>query len=451
VRRRLAIVVFLLLVPIAAHATWDYIESRRLFTTIDALRQRGEPVSRDMLGRWKTPATLEEYRAARYYEAAAALAHRDVRTERDARPAPGTARGAIEQASALRSLPPAAAADFARITTEFREALDMMDRGAELPFSRFVPTGNETIFRIWNLEVLSEVASIRTVLLAHSEPDDAAARSLWSALRLRRAHERVVPWISDLVIDVQLVLENTSPSSKLLADIQAACEANEHEDMVERDLRERRASLIESMLTELYGRGANPLIPAAHATWLWRPGMPTRPWIARGMTESLQMQQEVLDAASHPWPQKLREFETLAKRSPDPTKGNAKAGRPDMRWYARNLPWMVDAKGAAITLARARSARMAIAVARFRHDHGGEAPTLIEDLVPAYIAALPRDPFSDGALRYRRSSDSFVVYSVGADGNDDGGQVEPQRLLGRQIVTKDIGVKVQTQKTEGAR
>ncbi len=42
-------------------------------------------------------------------------------------------------------------------------------------------------------------------------------------------------------------------------------------------------------------------------------------------------------------------------------------------------------------------------------------------LCPAHLAAVPVDPFDGKPLRYRRVADGFVVYSVGADGVDNGG------------------------------
>src|SRR5688572_18081127 len=77
VRRRVSIVLVCLLVPIATHAACDYVASRRLFATVDQLRQSGEPVSRNALGRWQRPTNAEELQAARLYSAAAALAYHD--------------------------------------------------------------------------------------------------------------------------------------------------------------------------------------------------------------------------------------------------------------------------------------------------------------------------------------------------------------------------------------
>ena len=35
---------------------------------------------------------------------------------------------------------------------------------------------------------------------------------------------------------------------------------------------------------------------------------------------------------------------------------------------------------------------------------------------------MPVDPYSGGPLVYRRAGDNYVLYSIGQDGDDDGGQ-----------------------------
>jgi hypothetical protein len=56
----------------------------------------------------------------------------------------------------------------------------------------------------------------------------------------------------------------------------------------------------------------------------------------------------------------------------------------------------------------------------------GELPEAAADLVPGRLAALPRDPFTiDKPLLSKRTDDRFLVYSVGPDGEDDGGPAAP--------------------------
>ena len=47
---------------------------------------------------------------------------------------------------------------------------------------------------------------------------------------------------------------------------------------------------------------------------------------------------------------------------------------------------------------------------------------------------MPADPFTGGPLRFRRLDDGIVIYSVGADRKDDGGDLGPsQNKSGKDI------------------
>jgi hypothetical protein len=63
------------------------------------------------------------------------------------------------------------------------------------------------------------------------------------------------------------------------------------------------------------------------------------------------------------------------------------------------------------------------ALAAYRADHGAY-PADLAALVPKYLPAVPKDPFSDGPIRYRPENLGYVVYCVGANGKDDGGRGE---------------------------
>jgi hypothetical protein len=72
--------------------------------------------------------------------------------------------------------------------------------------------------------------------------------------------------------------------------------------------------------------------------------------------------------------------------------------------------------------ARFRAAAVALAAESFRRAEG-RWPKGIDELVPKYLTAVPRDPFDQGPLKLAASPDGVVVYSVGPDGKDDGGAV----------------------------
>jgi hypothetical protein len=62
----------------------------------------------------------------------------------------------------------------------------------------------------------------------------------------------------------------------------------------------------------------------------------------------------------------------------------------------------------------------------------GELPTRLEQLMPEFLGQLPIDPFApdDLPLRYFRTDDRSVVYSVSFDGEDDGGQAPAREESG---------------------
>jgi hypothetical protein len=63
----------------------------------------------------------------------------------------------------------------------------------------------------------------------------------------------------------------------------------------------------------------------------------------------------------------------------------------------------------------------AIALKRYRLRHG-DWPERLDQLVPDYLKGVPTDWFGTGPLKYRRNADgTFLLYSVGKDRRDDGG------------------------------
>lgn len=72
-------------------------------------------------------------------------------------------------------------------------------------------------------------------------------------------------------------------------------------------------------------------------------------------------------------------------------------------------------------VARVRVAQTALAVERFRRAHAEALPLSLEQLAPAFMAGVPADPCDGAPLRFRKLQAGFIVYSVGADGKDDGG------------------------------
>jgi hypothetical protein len=63
--------------------------------------------------------------------------------------------------------------------------------------------------------------------------------------------------------------------------------------------------------------------------------------------------------------------------------------------------------------------KLAFSLAAYRADHASH-PASLGDLVPKYVAQVPKDIFVAGDLHYRLEDGGYVLYSVGPNGKDDG-------------------------------
>jgi hypothetical protein len=66
------------------------------------------------------------------------------------------------------------------------------------------------------------------------------------------------------------------------------------------------------------------------------------------------------------------------------------------------------------------AAEVAVAVRRFRQAHGAW-PLTLDALVPAFLAAVPRDPWADAPLRYALLDGQPTLWSIGPNQVDDAG------------------------------
>jgi hypothetical protein len=128
---------------------------------------------------------------------------------------------------------------------------------------------------------------------------------------------------------------------------------------------------------------------------------------------------EVVDACKLPMPERQRKMDAIAAK--------LKTGNPALA--VRMLAPGIDkaATAAARACAESRCAATALAVERYRRAHG-RWPDKLDDLVPAYLAQLAEDPFDGQPLRFKRSGYRVVIYSVGVDGVDNGGNIGPNPM-----------------------
>ena len=71
--------------------------------------------------------------------------------------------------------------------------------------------------------------------------------------------------------------------------------------------------------------------------------------------------------------------------------------------------------------------QLSAALAVYRAENGSY-PEKLDALVPAVLPALPVDLFHGKSYIYRRDGEGYLLYSVGANGADDGGSSQHLRV-----------------------
>ena len=439
--RRVAIVSFALLLPLAAHALWDYVEIRRLVREVEAILARGEPVTERDVGAAWSGTTDEHKRSSRSYLAAAMLAHDGSRPELQ------TLREWLYGGVPLPTSIDEIARTLKAVVAADADALRLADAGNAMEFRGFEP-GTEYNYRTAGLSAAAAALSARTIQLALAGEGDQAAGAALSSLVFRRV-QRHARWFHLMLNpgghEIPMLLSLSSPSPPALVRLQAALEQQEAERDEARDLAAQRAWALELMWRQYYGK--DPTAPSAYSLPTRSIGeLALRPWLTHQFVAALRHWSRVVEAAAKPWPDKADALEGAIGGSTAAAPRAGSIAPPNLAalpslstfWRAGADAFVVD-----------RCARVAIAIERFRRDHGGSTPAILAALVPAYLPAVPADPLSGQPLRYHRDSAAYTVYSIGFDKKDDGGDLASElraaieRRSGRRIVKgNDIGVRV---------
>jgi ABC-type transport system involved in multi-copper enzyme maturation permease subunit len=126
----------------------------------------------------------------------------------------------------------------------------------------------------------------------------------------------------------------------------------------------------------------------------------------------------------------------------------AKLQRPlDVTRMAGNLlggpdPWIMNRGTDAFRqrMAQLRCMTLLVAIERYRLKTTHWPPQL-NDVVPAFVASIPIDPYDGKPLRYRIIPEGAVVYAVGPDLEDNGGRIRPQ-FKRQDAPGTDVGFKL---------
>jgi hypothetical protein len=84
---------------------------------------------------------------------------------------------------------------------------------------------------------------------------------------------------------------------------------------------------------------------------------------------------------------------------------------------------------------RQRHVRLAVVLSHYRREHG-RYPAALDDVTPKYLRTLPEDLYSGERPIYRLSEKGFVLYSVGKNGQDDGGRGQGADMADDQAIVQ---------------
>jgi len=128
----------------------------------------------------------------------------------------------------------------------------------------------------------------------------------------------------------------------------------------------------------------------------------------------------------------MKQYQRLAQSPPAWEETKQRAAAIEQSFTVENRGLITSVMTPALTsVVRSRvqsqamheSAAALVAATRQRLATGG-VPATLDELVPGRLRSVPRDPFAaDAPLLLRRTDADWTVYSVGPDGEDDGGPV----------------------------
>jgi hypothetical protein len=398
--RRALLAVFLL--AIAGYAIWGRVESKGLGREIAAIEARGEPITTDTQPAQQT----DDQRQAALLYATAAERVQEMGRE-----------GGFQSLLIDVDRVGAPAPDLSQLESIYRKdspPLQLLDQASLLDFNGFGTVAPEFSSNQAPLVSLGALNALRADLLSRRHDAEGAIAALVASVRLLRA----IPTSfyrfqadSRLLGSIRILLRHTPPDARSLLALQREVERLPDEDGVPREVMQRRAEFLESLDLPRRSMFETLLVAAG------------RPVVTHFTRAQLSRFDEVLAVARLPWPGKLAAAEALRQRYFDPAQSRS-------RGVLRNLAEQLSSSHAVSTLfvetagldlATRRILITVLAVERYRRAHAGAAPPALDALVPAFMTAVPQDPFSGKPLVYKQDAAGYLLYSIDINHVDDGG------------------------------
>jgi len=408
----------LLIAGVGAVASFFYVwqmdfegseEFRELYAEMrDELREQGYPVSGEELNEWYPP--VEGPNAAEeYYAAIDALGDTDEAAQRT------NVFLELRNNYSYDAPPQDLVDDLREALSHYASSQEHLLATLDIEQARF-----DVDFTVMAKIERKHIRHYSLIMrLVHMSADEAAARGAvneaadWILCGLR---------ITSIINEVPLMWTFVRTHSERIEVIQTLRRTLSHRAFEREDL-ERLQAAFEAIDSVEYGRRA--LIGQrayGMSTLDAHYGEPPGSLRAVCMLEFYEM---ALDDLADELPER-NSFETLGEF------GGPSAPSFLMLSEAHRLLFRIKSDMAFVRLAVA-----VLAIERFRADHG-RVPETLDELVGEYLEAVPIDPFDGQPIRYGLHSSAYFVYSVWADGEDGGGEMQAldrtEKAVGDQIL-----------------
>jgi hypothetical protein len=271
--------------------------------------------------------------------------------------------------------------------------------------------------------VVARLLSLRTTHHIINNKPDAAVSSILDTVKLLRVLDRQTLLVTYLVKisitkmicnDIHLFLQRSTLSDDQLISIHETVGNSERPHGLQHAMHGERMYVLRAM---------QPMLPSIDPPHPVNPiqrklpdQLPSNAWLSLLLRQDilylLRIHAKTIDAAGQPWPNQIEAINDIKPMGM--FSGISMSG----------ILATVIASGQG--LATQRATRIAILIERYRLAHG-DLPHTLHDLVPQLSDELPLDPFTGKAMLYHTDAEGYVVYSVGPNRSDDGGQVALQR------------------------
>ncbi len=423
--RRLAYWVVPALLLIAAWQVWDGVEARRF------ARERERVFPGDTLEPPRQrPMRTDD--AASYYAAVNVAAVGRAPSEGMGRIAP--VRAALSRGEQPS---PEDADALARLVGAYELPLRLLRDASTRPYFGDAPSVVEPALRFTGLQPTGRVAGAETLQLIAAGNAAAALDSLVARVRFLRAYDSDRRSFSvmtkgremtDVARDASTLINGVGLAGPGVAALDAALADAYDDDEI------ALALLDEARIAMPYLDGRRMLATGPRSA-LFRGFSFARPAVRRAGADVVRRFGEMLAAARQPWPERLHAIARVE---------GAPGGSLQPVWdIGAQMLAKAAAPLAAAGMAAERALRVTLAIERQRN--GGLAPPTLQEVALAGDPDDFIDPFTGDRLRYVRNANGYVVYSIGRDFRDDGGNLTPDApptSAPGSVPPRDIGVRV---------